>query len=80
MPVAGYFIDKFGIRNLVLVGATLIDARLGTRAANSPRTLFHLCTFSTGVMVGFGAGIIYIATVANAVKWFPDKRGLWRPA
>jgi hypothetical protein len=25
---------------------------------------------------GSGAGIIYIATVANAVKWFPDRRGL----
>ena len=29
-----------------------------------------------GVIAGTSAGIIYIATVANAVKWFPDKRGL----
>src|SRR6202030_1108051 len=25
---------------------------------------------------GTGAGIIYISCVANAVKWFPDRRGL----
>jgi OFA family oxalate/formate antiporter-like MFS transporter len=38
-------------------------------------TLFHLY-LCYGVLAGTGAGIIYIATVANAVKWFPDKRGL----
>ncbi len=29
-----------------------------------------------GVIAGTGAGIIYISCVANAVKWFPDRRGL----
>lgn len=74
VPVAGYFIDRFGIRNLVLVGAALVllGWGLGGMYATS---LFHLYMFY-GVMAGTGAGIIYIATVANAVKWFPDKRGL----
>ncbi len=74
VPVAGYFIDKFGIRNLMLVGSVLIFLGwvLGGTIATS---VFHLYIFY-GVLAGTGAGIIYIATVANAVKWFPDKRGL----
>ncbi len=74
VPVAGYFIDKFGIRNLMLIGAVLI--LLGWVGGGMFATsLFHLYIFY-GVLAGTGAGIIYIATVANAVKWFPDKRGL----
>jgi len=38
-------------------------------------SVFHLYIYY-GAFAGTGAGIIYIATVANAVKWFPDKRGL----
>jgi OFA family oxalate/formate antiporter-like MFS transporter len=74
VPVAGYFIDKFGIRNLMLVGSTLIllGWALGGTLATS---VFQLYIYY-GVLAGTGAGIIYIATVANAVKWFPDKRGL----
>ena len=74
VPVAGYFIDKFGIRNLMIIGAVLIT--LGWVGGGMFATsLFHLY-ISYGVLAGTGAGIIYIATVANAVKWFPDKRGL----
>ncbi len=74
VPVAGFFIDKFGIRNLMLIGSTLIFFGwvLGGTVATS---VFHLYIYY-GVLAGTGAGIIYIATVANAVKWFPDKRGL----
>jgi OFA family oxalate/formate antiporter-like MFS transporter len=74
VPVAGYLIDKFGIRNLMLVAAVLIFMGwvLGGMFATS---LFHLYIYY-GVLAGTGCGIIYVATVANAVKWFPDKRGL----
>ena len=74
VPVAGYLIDKFGIRNLMLIAAVLIFVGwvLGGMFAT---TLFHLYIYY-GVLAGTGCGIIYVATVANAVKWFPDKRGL----
>ncbi len=74
VPLAGYFIDKFGIRNLMLVGSVLIFMgwTLGGTVATSVTHLY----FFYGVLAGTGAGIIYIATVANAIKWFPDKRGL----
>jgi MFS transporter, OFA family, oxalate/formate antiporter len=74
VPVAGIFIDKFGIRRLMLIGSVgvLLGWLLGGTVATS---VFHLYIFY-GVLAGTGAGIIYIATVANAVKWFPDRRGL----
>jgi len=74
VPLAGYLIDRFGIRKLMLVGATgiLLGWLLGGTVATT--VFHHYITY--GVIAGTGAGIIYIATVANAVKWFPDKRGL----
>jgi len=74
VPVAGYFIDRFGIRNLMIIGSIMIFLgwTLGGMLATS---VSHLYLYY-GVLAGTGAGIIYIATVANAVKWFPDKRGL----
>jgi len=74
MPVAGYFVDKFGIRKLMTVGAVFIALGwiLGGTIASSP---LHLYIYY-GIIAGTGAGIIYISCVANAVKWFPDRRGL----
>lgn len=74
MPVAGYFVDKFGIRKLMTLGAVCIALGwvLGGTIAKSPFDLY----IYYGVIAGTGAGIIYISCVANAVKWFPDRRGL----
>src|SRR5271165_7020679 len=74
MPVAGYFVDKFGIRKLMMLGALCIALGwvLGGTIARSPLDLY----IYYGVIAGTGAGIIYISCVANAVKWFPDRRGL----
>jgi OFA family oxalate/formate antiporter-like MFS transporter len=74
MPVAGYFVDKFGIRKLMTFGATCIALGwvLGGTIAKSPLDLY----IYYGVIAGTGAGIIYISCIANAVKWFPDRRGL----
>jgi len=74
MPVAGYFVDRFGIRKLMTLGAVCIALGwvLGGTLAKSPFDLY----IYYGVIAGTGAGIIYISCVANAVKWFPDRRGL----
>ena len=74
VPLAGFFVDKFGIRTLMLIGSVgiLLGWLLGGTVAKS---VFDLYIYY-GVIAGTGAGIIYISTVANAVKWFPDKRGL----
>ncbi len=74
MPVAGYFVDKLGIRKLMAFGAFCIALGwvLSGTIAKSVSELY----LYYGVIAGTGAGIIYISCVANAVKWFPDKRGL----
>ena len=74
MPLAGYFVDKFGIRKLMTIGAIFIALGwvLSGTIATSPLHLY----FYYGIISGTGAGIIYISCVANAVKWFPDRRGL----
>jgi len=74
VPVAGYFVDRFGIRKLMILGSVGILAGwlLGGTMAKS---VFELYIYY-GVIAGTGAGIIYISCVANAVKWFPDRRGL----
>jgi OFA family oxalate/formate antiporter-like MFS transporter len=74
VPVAGYFVDRFGIRKLMILGSigVLVGWLLGGTVAKS---VFDLYIYY-GVIAGTGAGIIYISTVANAVKWFPDRRGL----
>jgi len=74
MPVSGYFIDKLGIRKLMTVGALFIlfGWVLGGTIAKSPLQLY----IYYGVIAGTGCGTIYISCVANALKWFPDRRGL----
>jgi len=74
VPVAGYFIDKFGIRKLMILGSMGILAGwlLGGTIA---RSIFELYIYY-GLIAGTGAGIIIIAMLANSVKWFPDRRGL----
>jgi len=74
VPIAGILIDRFGIRTLMCIGSILVllGWLLGGTLATS---VFDLYIYY-GALAGVGAGIIYIATVANAVKWFPDRRGL----
>jgi MFS transporter, OFA family, oxalate/formate antiporter len=74
MPVAGYFVDKLGIRKLMTFGAICIA--LGWVLSGTIATSVSALYVYYGVIAGTGAGIIYISCVANAVKWFPDKRGL----
>jgi OFA family oxalate/formate antiporter-like MFS transporter len=74
IPVAGYFVDRFGIRRLMMVGAAMI--LLGWLLGGTVATSITEMYIYYGAIAGSGAGIIYISCVANAVKWFPDRRGL----
>ncbi|TXI82171.1 MULTISPECIES: oxalate/formate MFS antiporter [unclassified Cupriavidus] len=71
-PVEGYFIDKFGPRLMVAFGAVLIGAAW---VINAQATT--LMGFYVGAAVGgVGVGSIYATCINNALKWFPDRRGL----
>jgi OFA family oxalate/formate antiporter-like MFS transporter len=74
VPVAGFLVDKLGIRKLMVLGAlgVLVGWLLGGTIAHSVMDFY----IYYGAIAGTGAGIIYISCVGNAVKWFPDRRGL----
>ncbi len=72
VPVEGYLIDRLGPRLLIAVGGVL--AGVGWVGAGWAHTLGQLIFwYAVG---GVGAGVVYGGTVGNAMKWFPDRRGL----
>src|SRR5579864_586242 len=73
VPVEGWLVDRIGPRLLTVVGGVLIGVAWVMSA--QVKTLGELL-FWYGVVGGIGGGIIYGATIATALKWFPDKRGL----
>jgi OFA family oxalate/formate antiporter-like MFS transporter len=74
-PVEGWIVDSLGVRGpKFMVAAGGIMAALGW-LINSKADSLGLLYF--GAMVsGVGAGAVYATCVGNAVKWFPDLRGL----
>lgn len=71
-PIEGYFIDKYGPRVMVAIGAVFMGA---SWVLNSQATT--LMGFYAGAAVGgIGVGCIYATCINNALKWFPDRRGL----
>ncbi|CAG9168446.1 oxalate/formate MFS antiporter [Cupriavidus respiraculi] len=71
-PLEGYFIDKFGPRMMVAFGALFMGASWVINAQATTLMGFYL-----GAAVGgIGVGSIYATCINNALKWFPDRRGL----
>jgi OFA family oxalate/formate antiporter-like MFS transporter len=72
VPIEGWFVDKYGPRLVVLAGGILCGAGW---AINAYATTLGGYYFGM-IMAGIGAGAVYGTCVGNALKWFPDKRGL----
>ena len=72
VPFEGYLIDKFGPSLMVSISGVLIAAAWVINAYADSLALLYLGAAVGGV----GAGIIYGASIGNALKWFPDRRGL----
>jgi OFA family oxalate/formate antiporter-like MFS transporter len=72
VPVEGWLVDKFGPRPVIAFGAVM--AGLGWVIDANATTLAEL--YAAAVIAGIGAGCVYGTCVGNALKWFPDKRGL----
>jgi OFA family oxalate/formate antiporter-like MFS transporter len=74
VPLAGALIDRFGIRQLMLVGSAFVGA--GWIGGGLTATSVFQLYIWYGLIAGLGCGIIYVAVVGNAIRWFPDRRGL----
>jgi OFA family oxalate/formate antiporter-like MFS transporter len=72
VPIEGYLVDRFGPRLVVLVGGILCGVGW---VMNSFADSLSLLYFAAAVS-GIGAGAVYGTCVGNALKWFPDRRGL----
>src|ERR687897_2621575 len=71
-PFVGALIDRLGPRALVLFGGVLTGLAW---VINSYAT--SLPGFYVGSVVGgLGVGAVYSTCINNAIKWFPDRRGL----
>jgi OFA family oxalate/formate antiporter-like MFS transporter len=75
-PVAGTIVDRLGPRSgpglTVAAGGVLVGIGWVINAYADSLTLLYL----GAAISGTGAGAIYATCVGNAVKWFPDRRGL----
>jgi MFS transporter, OFA family, oxalate/formate antiporter len=72
VPFEGYLIDKFGPKVMVSGSGVLVAIAWAINSVADSLPLLYLGAAVGGV----GAGVIYGASVGNALKWFPDRRGL----
>jgi MFS transporter, OFA family, oxalate/formate antiporter len=72
VPIEGYIKDLFGPRPLVVFGGLLVGVAWVTNAQLNSLSILYLAQ----AIGGIGAGAVYGACVGNALKWFPDHRGL----
>jgi OFA family oxalate/formate antiporter-like MFS transporter len=72
VPIEGYLVDKFGPRPVVLVGGVLCAAGWVLNSYADSLTMLYIAA----AIGGIGAGGVYGTCVGNALKWFPDRRGL----
>ena len=72
VPFEGWLVDRFGPRPVVAAGA--VCAGLSWVLNSYATTLGML--YVSAVIGGIGAGCVYGTCVGNALKWFPDRRGL----
>lgn len=72
VPFEGWFVDRFGPRPVALVGGALVAV---SWSLNSIADSLALLYFGSA-LGGIGAGCVYGTALGNALKWFPDRRGL----
>jgi OFA family oxalate/formate antiporter-like MFS transporter len=75
-PIEGWIVDRLGARRgppiMIGFGAVLVALAWVINAYATSLTVLYV----GAALSGTGAGAIYATCVGNAVKWFPDRRGL----
>ena len=75
VPIEGWFVDKYGPKVVVFVGGILCG--LGWFMTSQATTLGGIDGYYAAMVIcGIGAGAVYGTCIGNALKWFPDQRGL----
>jgi OFA family oxalate/formate antiporter-like MFS transporter len=75
-PIEGWIVDWIGPKNgprlMVAFGGVMIAIGWIINAYAATLSMLYL----GAVLSGIGGGAVYATCVGNAVKWFPDRRGL----
>ncbi len=72
VPFEGYLVDKIGPKLVGVVAGVLVALAWVINSYADSLTMLYFGAAVGGV----GAGAVYGACVGNALKWFPDRRGL----
>ncbi len=72
VPAAGFLADRFGPRPVIMVGGALAGLSWMLNASADSLSLLY----ASAALGGVGAGAVYATCVGNALRWFPDRRGL----
>ena len=72
VPIEAWFVDKYGPSRVIMFGGVMIALSWVLNSYADSLTLLY----AAAVVGGMGAGSVYGTCVGNALKWFPDRRGL----
>jgi len=72
VPLEGYAVDRFGPKLVGVGSGVLVAAAWAINAYADSLAMLYV----GAIVGGIGAGGVYGACVGNALKWFPDRRGL----
>jgi MFS transporter, OFA family, oxalate/formate antiporter len=72
VPIEGWLVDRFGPRIVVLVGGILVGIAWALNSIATDLSTLYIAA----AIGGIGAGAVYGTSIGNALKWFPDRRGL----
>ena len=72
VPLHGYLIDRFGPRVMISIAAISVGTAWVLNSYADSLVLLYVAA----VIGGLGVGAVYGGAIGNALKWFPDRRGL----
>jgi len=72
VPIEGWFVDRFGPKIVVALGGVFVAIAWAIDSVADTLPMLYVAAAISGV----GAGAVYGTCVGNALKWFPDRRGL----
>jgi OFA family oxalate/formate antiporter-like MFS transporter len=72
VPIEAWFVDKYGPSIVIAFGGVMITIAWVMNSYADSLVLLYIAA----IVAGIGAGSVYGTCVGNALKWFPDRRGL----
>jgi MFS transporter, OFA family, oxalate/formate antiporter len=72
VPIEAWFVDKYGPSVVIAFGGVMITIAWLMNSYADSLVLLYIAA----IIGGIGAGSVYGTCVGNALKWFPDRRGL----